>query len=197
MGENPEPPILRTNKSNSFSLSLYIMAPRSHGLYCLSKVSRYCWPVPSAYCLNLWVQCAWAVHSSVFFYYRQYFSPLDSISHYRDAWGNTYFVKTKAKKVLPCVFRLFFTHTVQQLDTYLLHFAADKPAEAIFTLHVSQQLQIQLSFGFSLHAWAMLLHSSQLAWPHFHLSYTSCFYLGSLRHSLHTWLLVIPYMLPA
>lgn len=107
MGENPEPPILRTNKSNSFSLSLYIMAPRSHGLYCLSKVSRYCWPAPSAYCLNLWVQCAWAVHSSVFFYYRQYFSPLDSISHYRDAWGNTYFVKTKAKKVLPCVFRFF------------------------------------------------------------------------------------------
>lgn len=65
-----------------------------------------------------------------------------------------------------------------------LHFTSDVPLEAIFAFYASHQLQIQLSIALSLHVWAMSLHSSQVAWPHFHLWDTSSLYLGSARHPL-------------
>lgn len=63
-----------------------------------------------------------------------------------------------------------------------LHFASDVPLEAIFAFYTSHQLQIQLSISFSLHTWALPLHSSWVAWPHFHLCYTSSLYWGSVWH---------------
>lgn len=82
--------------------------------------------------------------------------------------------------VLLCLFHVLISplHSAAGHIFADLHFADEAPIEELFSFYILHQLQIQLSFGFSLHAWAMPLHSSQATWPHFHLLYTlPCIYV--------------------